>query len=208
MKLFSVKLWLSLLAASLPALVVPAAPRVWTAADGRTIDADYVGRAEDGESLVLVRSDTKTRVTVPLSALSKQDREFAEKLPRERAPSLVQSQVASKSVESGISEAGRALCRSVPRQMVPQYYLGAWDPNRPECVQMHDAYTRLIGSIPSGNPAANIRAVRIRLERDLRDNTPLAATSTSSGRAAACNVYWLRGVVAALLDQIEAELSK
>lgn len=208
MKFHSAKLSLSLLVASLAAVVVSAAPRVWTASDGRTIDADYVGRAEDGESLVLVRVDTKTRVTVPLAALSKQDREFAVKLPKTPAPSDVRSSATSKSAEGGISEAGRLLCRSVPRQVVPYHFLGVWDVSRPECVQMHDAYTRLIGGIPSGNQAANIRATRIRIERDIRDNITLAGTGTGSGRAAACNLHWLQSIVAPLLDQIEAELAK
>jgi hypothetical protein len=208
MHFFFLRLWQLSLVLLLSALGLQAEQRVWTAVDGRTIDAEYLGRAQDGDALVLLRADTKTRVTVALAWLSTPDREFAEKLHRNPAPPAVQSQATVKAAGAGISEEVRALCRTLPRQTVPSDYLGVWDVNRPECVQMYDAYSRLIGAIPSGNPAANVRAVRVRLERDFRDSIPLAATSTGSGRAAACNMYWLQGVVIPLLDAIEGELSK
>lgn len=53
-----------------------AAPRTWTASDGRTLEATYLRANSQG---VVVKREDGKEVTLPLRSLSTEDREFVEK---------------------------------------------------------------------------------------------------------------------------------
>jgi hypothetical protein len=205
--------------ACLLALSASAAPRTWMAADGRAIEAEYVGRGADGSALVLVRADTKTRVTVPLTALSAADQTFAATLPTAKAP---EDKPPAPPAKKEPSPALVALAKSWPAP-VTLAYGGALEGSKmhPDLVELHRRYQRDLDVILSGDPATNCRTLRTRIERDskiLLSDSQMKLDSNTTGErlrmaqakinAARSGYVWISVKLVGHLDKIEAELAK
>ncbi|MBC8008867.1 MAG: hypothetical protein H7067_02065 [Burkholderiales bacterium] len=188
----------------LGALSAFAAPRDWTAADGRVINAEYLGRAPDGSALVLERTDTKVRVTVPVAALSASDQTFAATLPTKEVPPPPAPKVI------GLSAKGGTLCAALPAFKTPpgQPVLSGGTTHA-DNVQAYERYTRSFAAIPSGDSAANVRTLRLQIARDLKDAKGAATASYNDlSTATKVRVYWLESIATPHLAKIEAEISK
>lgn len=203
---------LSILSLALPGNL-SAAPRTWTSADGRTIEAEYLGRAPDGSALVLLRTDTSARVTVPVAALSEADREHADTLPRTPAPAAEK-----KPEKPAFSPALAALIASWPAPSIPAS-LRAGDPylvtSHADVAELRRRYDADLRSIASGNLPANARALRLKIERDLvrlrADGAPSASRTPDGEKkagAARAGAYWLTAQILPHLALIEAEAAK
>jgi hypothetical protein len=129
-----------------------AEPRVWTSADGRTIQASYLGRATDGSALVLLRADTGVRVVVPLTSLSADDRAHAANLPTTAAPPPPEEQAATQ------REALKELAEKHPKTPLNPHS------DVEEAVRR---YTPHLNALGSGDPAHNARTLRTMIRRDL-----------------------------------------
>lgn len=178
-----------------------AAPRTWTSADGRTIEAEYLGRGADGSSLVLERVDTKARVTIPLSALSAEDQTHAATLGTDAAPAPEASDIKPRAGTS-LSENGKAMIRDIPAPWDIKGYASTekmW-----EVKQLREKIIRELSAIPSGNPKENIARARVIIDRELQ----AIAETTSSRISENARRLWLKGSVLPLITKLEAEIGK
>jgi hypothetical protein len=127
-------------------------PTTWTSADGRSIEARYLGRAADGSALVLVRADTGARVVVPVVALSDASRAAADALPRDPAPPSDDELAKAKRAELA------KFAANYPAAPVSSH------PDVVDAVRRYDFHLR---GLASGDPAHNARALRTMIARDL-----------------------------------------
>lgn len=189
-------------------LTLTATAREWTSKDGRKISAAYLGRAPDGVSLVLLRDDTASRITVPLAALSDDDQAYAATLPRVAAPAAAEVPAKPTGVAGRLSAEGVALLASLP-EMPTQLGQLYFTPGHNDCVQFADRYRRAFAGLDTPDAATSIRYLRIQIERDLKELTPIAgSTATKSALNARCNLYWLQTKLVPHLAKIEAQVVK
>lgn len=146
---------------------------------------------------MLLRADTGARVTVPLLALSPDSRALADTLPRDPAP---------PSAEEKAKE--RLAKLSALASAYPQAPLSA-HPDVADAVRRYDFHLRALGS---GDPAANARALRAMIARDLplvaqRGNVTLKETDSAEERAKKRARIAAQGVVTGWLQALDAHAS-
>lgn len=191
-----------------------AAPRTWTSADGRTIEAEYLGRGADGSSLVLARVDTKARVTIPLTALSAEDQAHAATLGAEPAPTPVAA--AAKPEKAKPSPQLVALAGAWPTPQLPS---GAVDEymrtDHADIIEIQRRYSSDLRSITSGDVAMNCRSLRLKIERDLarlasegRPSGPANVENQKRAGAARLSAHWLSRQILPHVAKIEADAAK
>lgn len=187
--------------ASLP--VALAAPRTWTGADGRTLEAEMVART--ATEVTLKRATDGKQFTLPLAGFSEGDRAW-----------VAASDVAiTKPVDVAKL---KELQNSIPKLRVN----APLDQTCPACVQVFDRYSRAIAHIKPETIAQNLKNIRDDLARDLKVFQSVAATqvknppmqlptggwTTGSGAwgdvwSARSNVAWLNGPLTTHLSRIE-----
>lgn len=177
--------------------------RVWTAKDGRSLEAELVRRTES--EITLKRSADGKEFTLPLASFSDADQAW-----------VGQSGVAiTKPVDA---EKLKALQASVPKLKVN----APLDANWPGCIQLQDKYTRAVAHIRPETIAQNVKNILLDMERDLKVLKPITETrltnppmfingtwTKGSGAwsdvwAARSNMAWLQGPLFQHLSKIEA----
>jgi hypothetical protein len=190
-----------------------AATRTWTSADGRQIQAEYLGRAADGSGLVLARSDTGARVTVPLNLLSAEDQAHAETLG---TTPFIEPAPAPASARKEPSPELRALAAAWPAPVNPsRLHNPYWDVHHNRMVELQRLFEDEFRSILSGDVAHNVRTLRVQVEREITRLRGEAGSSASGSteamqrRAAAqFGLHWLSTAILPHLAQIEAAAAK
>jgi hypothetical protein len=205
-------------------------PRVWRSSDGREIRASYLGRAEDGDSLVLLRADTLARVVVPLTALAVEDRELAAMLPRTPAPPAVVEKSAPPAKKERPTPSAELMKlagnwpRPDPSKINAEFEL--LDQNHADLLELRRRFEIDFKSILSGDVAQNCRYLRLKIEREVKrlqaDANPSAQivydplrytprqrtayiNSQRKVLAARVGIQWLENAVTGHIDQIEKE---
>lgn len=190
-----------------------AEPRTWTSSDGRTINADYLGRAADGSALVLQRADTGARVTIPVGALSTEDQALAATLPTSSAPA--EKKPAAAPAKKEPSPALAALAKAWPEPKINTTAHPYWSTGHSDFVELQRTLRRDMDAILSGDVSMNCRSLRTRAERELarlrsEGNTsgPSASKNLPRLGAAQLGAHWLSTCVLPHLSKIEAEAGK
>lgn len=194
--------------------IAAAEPRMWTSADGRTIEAEYLGRGPDGSSLVLQRKDTGSRVTVPISALSAEDQTHASTLGTTIATEE-KSKADPKKQKAEISAELRTLAAAFPPPKISQTkYEWVSGAQHPEYTSLQASMARELSSILSGDVAMNCRSLRIKAQRERERLSGLMSARNNTqegnarGYAASLCVYWIDSQILPHLAKIEAEANK
>jgi hypothetical protein len=195
------------------ATIALAAPRTWTSADGRHMEAEYLGRSTDGSGLVLRRADTQARVTVPLAALSTEDQAHAATLTTTPAPA--EAPAATAPAKTGPSPALLALAKAWPEPKFSSAAQPYWSAAHTDFTELQRTLRRDMDAILSGDVGMNCRSLRTRAEREL---TRLRSEGNPSGSAATKNLprigaaqlgaHWLSTCVLPHITKIETEATK
>ncbi|WOO42309.1 hypothetical protein [Rubellicoccus peritrichatus] len=161
--------------------------RIWTSADGRTLDAELVS-IEKGSVTVQRQSDLR-KFTIPIQSLSEKDQKYLEEYSKN-----------AKKLEEGIV----ALMAKYPSTIKKKVYKGHGkvsfrkesnaykyykdlEVNKPD---IYDRYKRSFAHIDAVNIKSQLGNIRSRFERDLKLNEQRMKGSTQIALQAQLNVEW------------------
>ncbi|MBW8780847.1 MAG: hypothetical protein JF599_03010 [Verrucomicrobia bacterium] len=140
------------------ALSLTAAPRTWTAKDGRVIQAEFVSANKDSVS---VRRDDGLTLSIPLSMLSADDIAWINRQPKP-------IEVSQEQLDKIISTFPKAAS------------LGNGEVTN-DLEQLHDRYESLVKFIRPGTIAQNLKMIRKRADDDIKVFSEIAKTSSGDG---------------------------
>ena len=180
-----------------------AAPRTWTASDGRTLDAELVARTAD--TVTLKRETDSKEFSLPIASLSKEDQAFIKK--------------SGIPVAKPVDEAAlKALANRIPVIVAQPPLAADWI----TLTELHKKYQRSFSHIRPETVLQNAVKIRVDIERDIQILQPSASTTVkdppyllpsgkwSKGGGAWAEVWsaqsaltWLRGPLSQHLEKIE-----